>query len=82
MLELAPTDQTPDPALLAFVNGDSERLPETIVETWIAGTPVQVEARIRDYIAEGIDHFMLWFVDAPRDDGLTLFAEQVLPRFR
>ena len=32
--------------------------------------------------AEGISHFMLWFVDTPDQAGLRLFAEQVAPQFR
>jgi hypothetical protein len=34
------------------------------------------------YIAEGICHFMLWFKDAPHEDGMELFAEKILPQNR
>ncbi len=38
-------------------------------------------ARIEEYRALGISHFMLWFMDFPRMDGIRLFAETVLPQF-
>ena len=53
-----------------------------MTDDWIVGTPDQVEQRLRAYMAEGISHFMLWFMDAPRADGLDLFASDVIPRFR
>ena len=30
----------------------------------------------------GVTHFMLWFMDFPNLDGLRLFANEVMPRFR
>jgi alkanesulfonate monooxygenase SsuD/methylene tetrahydromethanopterin reductase-like flavin-dependent oxidoreductase (luciferase family) len=65
----------------AFVSGASDAIPNRLMEDWVIGTPDQVEARLREYIAEGISHFMLWFMDAPNMSGLELFAESVAPRF-
>jgi alkanesulfonate monooxygenase SsuD/methylene tetrahydromethanopterin reductase-like flavin-dependent oxidoreductase (luciferase family) len=81
LLNHAPSSEQPDPAMLAFVTGKSDQLPQTMAESWIAGTPDQAVKRIRAYIGEGISHFMLWFIDAPDDSGLRLFADQVMPRF-
>jgi alkanesulfonate monooxygenase SsuD/methylene tetrahydromethanopterin reductase-like flavin-dependent oxidoreductase (luciferase family) len=65
----------------AFVLGASDAIPSRLAEDWIIGTPDQVEARLREYIAEGIDHFMIWFMDAPNMAGMELFASDVAPRF-
>jgi len=81
MIALAPVDE-PNPALQAYLNGGTDTVPPALAETWLIGTPDEVEAQVRRYIAMGISHFLLWFVDAPVEDGLRLFAEQVMPRFR
>ena len=82
ILQRAPDSQTPDAELAAFIGGTTDALPRAISETWLAGTPDEVEQRVRAYVAEGISHFMLWFIDAPSQVGLRLFADQVAPRFR
>lgn len=82
--EIAPyvKDYANDPAMLAFANGDTDVLPETMAADWIVGTPEQVRARVQAYAEAGISHFMLWFMDAPDEAGMRLFAEQVAPGFR
>ncbi len=65
----------------AFVSGASDAIPSRLAEDWVIGTPDQVEARLREYMDEGICHFMLWFMDAPNMAGLELFANKVAPRF-
>ena len=71
-----------EPDFEAFVAGTSDALPARMAEDWIVGTPDEVERRLRAYMAEGITHFMLWFMDVPRRDGLELFAAEVMPGFR
>ena len=82
--EIAPyvKDYASDPATRAFVAKETDELPEPMASDWIIGTPDQVAARIAAYIAEGISHFMLWFMEAPESDGMQLFAGNVVPRYR
>jgi alkanesulfonate monooxygenase SsuD/methylene tetrahydromethanopterin reductase-like flavin-dependent oxidoreductase (luciferase family) len=75
-------DYARHPATVAFISGQTDQLPEPMASDWIIGTPDQVAARLDAYIAEGIRHVMLWFMDAPHRDGLDLFAESILPRYR
>ncbi|MDQ6602884.1 MAG: LLM class flavin-dependent oxidoreductase, partial [Chloroflexota bacterium] len=76
-----PSGPLDDPALRAFLAGETDAVPD-LHRVAIIGTPDEVRQQIREYIAAGIGHFMLWFLDAPSDAGMTLFAEQVLPSFR
>jgi alkanesulfonate monooxygenase SsuD/methylene tetrahydromethanopterin reductase-like flavin-dependent oxidoreductase (luciferase family) len=52
------------------------------VNGWLVGTPEDVIAQVGEYQALGVTHFMLWFLDFPKLDGLRLFAEQVAPKLR
>jgi alkanesulfonate monooxygenase SsuD/methylene tetrahydromethanopterin reductase-like flavin-dependent oxidoreductase (luciferase family) len=81
LLSLATAGESPDPALLAYLSGATDELPQTMAETWIAGTTEQAIARVRAYVDEGISHFMLWCVDAPDEGSLRLFAGQIMPKF-
>jgi len=61
--------------LLAYARGETGQLPDWIRESWLIGTPEEVQAQIRRFVALGITHFMLWFVDAPDESGMRLFAQ-------
>ncbi len=76
----APTFEDAD--FRAFVDGASDDLPASLCESWLLGTPDEVGQQIERRIAVGFTHFMLWFVDAPREDGMRLFIEQVAPALR
>jgi alkanesulfonate monooxygenase SsuD/methylene tetrahydromethanopterin reductase-like flavin-dependent oxidoreductase (luciferase family) len=72
----------PQADLLAFVNGESDTLPSSLTDTSIVGTPDEVRTQVEGYIKMGFTHFMLWFMDAPSEDGLRLFAEATAPHFK
>jgi alkanesulfonate monooxygenase SsuD/methylene tetrahydromethanopterin reductase-like flavin-dependent oxidoreductase (luciferase family) len=84
MLALTPpeTEVPQDTDFQAFVNGDSDVYPRYLTESWLVGTPDEVAAQLQGYIALGVTHFILWFMDAPQTDGMTQFMEQVAPVFK
>jgi alkanesulfonate monooxygenase SsuD/methylene tetrahydromethanopterin reductase-like flavin-dependent oxidoreductase (luciferase family) len=84
MLALTPpgVDTFNEPDFLAFVNGSSDEYPRALRDGGLVGTPAEVAGQLRDNIALGVTHFMLWFLDAPDPAGLELFAQQVAPLIR
>jgi len=46
----------------------------------VAGTPDEVTRELADFVAAGVQHFQVRFMDYPRLDGLERFIRQVLPR--
>jgi alkanesulfonate monooxygenase SsuD/methylene tetrahydromethanopterin reductase-like flavin-dependent oxidoreductase (luciferase family) len=81
IIALDPAGQPPDPSLRAFLDGETETIPE-LSRPAVIGTPEEVRQQIEEYIDAGIAHFMLWFLDAPSEAGMTLFAEHVAPPLR
>lgn len=83
MLALTPAGgaMPDDAAFRAFAAGETDDLPAYLTDAWLIGTPDEVQTQIRHFIDMGITHFMLWFADAPREDGMRLFAQQVAPAF-
>jgi alkanesulfonate monooxygenase SsuD/methylene tetrahydromethanopterin reductase-like flavin-dependent oxidoreductase (luciferase family) len=51
-------------------------------DTYLYGTPDECVERINEYVKLGMTRFILWFVDFPSDEGMKLFADHVLPKFR
>ncbi len=81
MVDLAPGSE-PEEELRAYLRGATDIIPESLSGPFLMGTPEEVEGQINAYIKLGISHFMLWFMDAPGEGGLSLFADEVMPRFR
>jgi alkanesulfonate monooxygenase SsuD/methylene tetrahydromethanopterin reductase-like flavin-dependent oxidoreductase (luciferase family) len=69
---VAPTEA----AARALAQASPFNSPEAIV-----GTPAQVAQQLRRLTDLGVEHFILRFADFPRTEGVTLFAEEVIPQF-
>jgi alkanesulfonate monooxygenase SsuD/methylene tetrahydromethanopterin reductase-like flavin-dependent oxidoreductase (luciferase family) len=84
MLDRTPpgANRPDDPGLHDFLAGSTDTLPPVLADTWVIGTPADARTQIQRFIELGFSHFMLWFVDAPQEDSLRLFIEQVAPHFR
>jgi len=65
-----------------FVAGRADRLPESMTGPWIIGTADEARARIVELRQQGVDHLMLWFMDAPETDGMEYFMTEIAPAFR
>ena len=84
ILALTPAgvDTPQDADFRAFVSGETDEYPRYLTDTGLVGTPDEIKTQLQNYIAIGIAHFMLWFMDAPDIDGMQLFMEQVALSFR
>jgi alkanesulfonate monooxygenase SsuD/methylene tetrahydromethanopterin reductase-like flavin-dependent oxidoreductase (luciferase family) len=79
-------DRAPDAAavpseLRVYANGETSSVPPALSNTTLIGSPDQVQHQVQSYVDAGINHFLLWFLDAPDRSGMDLFAREVLPRF-
>lgn len=72
----------PAPAVADFAAGRAATLPTSMTDPWIIGTASEAKARIADLKARGVDHLMLWFMDAPDTDGMAYFMQEIAPTFR
>ena len=68
--------------MLAALASDDGRPLSATIDDWLVGTPASVFRQLGEYLALGVSHFMLWFVDVPSLDGLRLFAKEVVPAVR
>jgi alkanesulfonate monooxygenase SsuD/methylene tetrahydromethanopterin reductase-like flavin-dependent oxidoreductase (luciferase family) len=71
-----------DADFAAFIDGKTDVYPHFLADTFLVGTPEEITARLRTYLEMGFSHFMLWFMDAPRQEGMRLFKQQVAPTFQ
>ena len=81
MADLTP-DAPPSAELAAYLSGATNTLPESLARGYILGTLDEVTAQMHAYVDTGVNHFMLWFMDAPDDAGMRLFMREVAPQFR
>ena len=59
----------------------SQVVPSEMLRNCISGTPDECIRKIKQFTALGVSHFSLWFLDYPSYDGISVFADQVLPEF-
>lgn len=75
-----------DCVAIAATDGEARRIADASgfcgPESTLIGTPDTIAAELQGWIDSGVTHFQLRFPDFPQVDGIRLFAEQVIPRFR
>ncbi len=69
----------PKPEIADFVAGRRDTLPEWVTGPWIVGVPDEAKERIRALRELGVEHLMLWFMDAPDLEGMGYFMSEVAP---
>ncbi|MBI3960452.1 MAG: LLM class flavin-dependent oxidoreductase [Chloroflexi bacterium] len=81
MADLTP-DAPPSAELAAYLSGATDALPESLTRGYLLGTADEVTAQMQAYVDAGVNHFMLWFMDAPEEEGMELFMGEVAGRLR
>jgi alkanesulfonate monooxygenase SsuD/methylene tetrahydromethanopterin reductase-like flavin-dependent oxidoreductase (luciferase family) len=71
--------EEPKPEIADFLAGRTETLPAWVTGPWIVGTPDDARARIAELAEAGVQHLMLWFMDAPDPEGMRFFMSEVAP---
>ena len=69
----------PRESILDFLASNDPRPLSAVAPDWLVGSPESVLEQMRAFMALGVTHFMLWFLDFPSLDGMSLFAERVRP---
>ena len=75
-----------DCVAVAPTRAEAERMTEASFfktsEQRLIGTPDEVAAQLQPLVDLGVTHFILRFVDFPRTEGVRLFMDEVIPRFK
>jgi alkanesulfonate monooxygenase SsuD/methylene tetrahydromethanopterin reductase-like flavin-dependent oxidoreductase (luciferase family) len=80
MAAKGPTAAAPD--IHSFLQSTSDEIPPSLAGPHLIGTADEICLKLQAYIDRGVNHFMLWFMDAPETDDLIEFATNIAPRFR
>mgnify|MGYP003338404848 CR=1 FL=1 len=76
----------PKRTVAQVLDGSTVELPGALMTVcpWWDGPRTRdvVDAQLRAFATEGVSHIMFWFADFPSHDGMRLFAEEVMPRWR
>jgi len=72
----------PKTAIADFLAARTDHLPAEMTDPWIIGTAEMARQRISELQARGVDHLMLWFMDAPDTESMAYFMQEVAPAFR
>lgn len=75
------TPNAPSAEMASYLSGATDTLPENLTKSYLLGTPEEVTGQMQAYVDAGVNHFMLWFMDAPDDAGMELFMREVAPGF-
>lgn len=60
-----------------LITDDANAVPADLAEKWLVGPPETIAARIAEYQAVGVTHFILWFMDLPSREGVHRFLAEV-----